>query len=275
MLLLVLLCACQAGVPVSPPQQADEFDHPSKVHFTFGTDAAWWSTRFRAQVKEDGDLMSGTSIDLVHDLKLADERGIPIYGGGTITAVTDQTDWHRTELFLTAEYWARTWTGSTVLDSDQVLDDVVFKKGAPVDSHFRLSTLDLGVGIRQTGNDWMRGGASLLLHAVIGELRMQSGTQEKEVTVGDLTWGLGGFFEYRPWNILALGASLKGYLSFNESTQTTLSADVRVYAGVEWKFIRFETGFRYTPFTEGQGASETFRYDLYGPYVSLSAWISF
>lgn len=271
MILIGLLLALQdPAVPFDEPKQ-----HEPGYTASFGTDTEWWSARFRAQVKVDGDLLSGTSIDLVHDLKMSDERGIPMVGGGTITWVTDRSAWHVSELFLTAEYWSRTWNASTVLDSDQVLDDIVFKKGAPVDSHFRLTSLDLGVGLRATSNQWVRGGGSLLLHAAVGELRIQNATQDKEVTVGDLTWGIGGFVEYRPWNILVAGGSMKGYVSFTDSNQTTLSADVRAYVGVEWTFVRFEAGFRYTPFSEGAGEKETFRYDLYGPYVSLSLWIGF
>jgi hypothetical protein len=276
MILLGLLLALQQQdlekrtlPPESDPKPGSQY------HAGIGTDVIWWSARFDAQIRVDSDTSNGSSIDLVHDLKMSSERGIPIYGGGSIYIGAGHEEDPQGELYLTAEYWARTWNGSTTLQSDQVLGGVAFNKGTPVDSHFRLTSLDLGAGARGTNQQlWIRGGGQIYLHGTIGDLQISGAGKRKDVTVGEAMWGLGGFFEYRPWNILMGGASVKGYTDFTGEQRSSMG-DLRAYAGVDWKFIRLEAGFRYMPFTESHPSDERFRFDLYGPYASISLSLNF
>lgn len=273
MLILALLLILQD--PFSPQAEGDR--PPGFYHFGIGPDLGFWSTRFSGSMRVDGESLSGSTIDLCRDLNLSPSKGIPIYGGGTIYIPTSITDRESTEILFSAEYWNAVWAGSTVLADNETLGDHVFTKGTFVESHFHLTQVDLAVGLRkQDAHARLRGGVSLLLHVVEGKLRMEGAGVDTDEHTGSLTWGIGGFGEFRPVDFLLAGASVKGYtdVSSSSSSLDSWGADLRVYTGTEWKFLRVEAGFRYAPSASGDG-SDSLRTSLYGPYASLSLVLRF
>ncbi|MBV8882026.1 MAG: hypothetical protein JO332_18870 [Planctomycetaceae bacterium] len=197
------------------------------------------------------------------------ERGIPIYGGGSVYIPVSHAR-NPDEILLSAEYWARQWKSATVLDENEQFGNATYAKGTRVGSAFRLDSFDLALAYRAQDDDgYLRGGASLLLHATGGKLKLsRAGTTEQE-TFGDLLWGGGLFGELRPQRFFLIGLSVKGYTNFGQDPGTGM-ADLRAFAGVDWKFLRFEGGLRYMPYAEAGTTDKKMSFDLYGPYVSLS-----
>jgi hypothetical protein len=265
MLILALILALQEnGLP-----QEEEPLPPGSYTFGIGPDFGFWSTRFTGSIRKDGDMVEGTTIDLRHDLDLSPSKGIPIYGGGTITIPTSISGREITTLFLSAEYWNAEWVGSTPLAERESFGNRVFPKGTSVESHFSLTSLDLAIGIRkEDARTFARAGGTLLLHVDDGKLRMKGGGVESDEHVGTLTWGVGVFGEFHPFGPILAGASVKGYMGSSESLDAW-GLDLRAYGGFEWKFFRVESGIRYARHAETPG-DESLRYDLYGLYVSLS-----
>jgi hypothetical protein len=144
------------------------------------------------------------------------------------------------------------------------------KSGTTVKSRFQLNSLYLGVtGRLEDPATRLQGALTLLLQGTEGRFRMQSAATTHQEKFGDLTWGLGLAGEWRPLDFFLAGLSLKGTINFGD-TANTYEADLRGYVGAEWKYFRFEGGYRYMPYQEGHASSNSMRFDLYGPYVSLS-----
>lgn len=278
--LLLLLTLQQVDTFKDRPgaqQAVDTFhdDPPGAYRFGVGPDLGWWSTRLGGTAKADGTSSSGTPLDLTHDLKLPASRGIPIYGGGTfyIPMSHDEEGW--SELRFTAEYWSREWKGSTVLPQKVVYEEATFAPGTAVESRLRLASLDLAASIVAENSVYrLVGGATLLLRGTVADLKITSNTSKGDQEFGDLFWGVGLFGEYRPWDLLLVGISLKGYTTFGSDFEAG-QADLKAFAGVEWKFFRLEGGIRYIPYAESSSAGHSLHYDLYGGYVGLSLFIRF
>jgi len=254
----------------SPPPAQDEPRAAMPHGAGIGPDLAWWMTRLHGHVQADAGSVPGTSIDLRKDLNLPLDRGIPIYGGGSIYVPLSTDPHEHAELILSAEYWTRQWWGSTPLAGDIVFGDATYKSGTTVKSRFQLDSLDLGVtGRLEDLATRLQGALTLLLQGTEGRLRMQSAATTHQEKFGDLTWGLGLAGEWRPLDFFLAGLSLKGTINFGD-TANTYEADLRGYVGAEWKYFRLEGGYRYMPYQEGHASSNSMKFDLYGSYVSLS-----
>ena len=264
MLIIALVLALQEPAPV----EREEPLPPGSYTFGIGPDFGFWSVRFAGSIRKDGDRISGTTVDLCHDLDLSPSKGIPIYGGGTITLPMSISGREIKELFLSAEYWNADWAGSTVLAETENFGDRSFPKGTSVESHFHLTSVDLAIGVRVVDPRTLaRAGGSLLLHFDDAKLRMKGGGGESDEHADSLTWGIGGFGEFHPVGPLLAGTSVKAYVGSSDLDAWGL--DLRAYGGFEWRFFRLESGIRYSRHAEGPG-DESLRYDLYGLYVSVS-----
>jgi len=278
--LLLLLALQQVDTFKDRPgaqQPVDTFKDDSQGAYSFGVgpDLGWWSTRLGGTAKADGMSTPGTPLDLTRDLNLPASRGIPIYGGGTfyIPMAHDLDGW--SELRFTAEYWSREWKGWTVLPQKVVYEEATFAPGTAVDSRLRLASLDLAASVCAENTRYrLLGGASLLPRGTVADLKIASGASTGDQDFGDLFWGLGLFGEYRPWDLFFVGISLKGYTTFGSDFEAG-QADLKAYAGVEWRFFRLEGGIRYLPYAESSSEGHSLHYDLYGGYVGLSLFIRF
>jgi hypothetical protein len=279
---LVLLLALQPvdtfkdkpGHPQTDPS-ANEIGADDRYHFGIGPDFGFWTTHLGGSARVDGTATPGTSIDLIHDLNLPSVRGIPIYGGGSLYLSLEHDQESRSEVLFTAEYWSREWKGSTILSKPLSFGDSTFLAGSPLDSRLRLDSLDLAITYRTEG--FIRNvavGGSLLLRGTFPDLKLSSPTTRADQEFGDLLWGFGVFGEYRPFNLLLAGVSLKGYIPFGDDWDQGM-ADLRGYVGAEWRFVRLEGGIRYIPYSESSSAGHSLHYDLYGPYVALTLVLRF
>ena len=104
-------------------------------------------------------------------------------------------------------------------------------------------------------------GVSILLRGTLADLKISSATSSGDQEFGDLFWGVGLFGEYRPWELVFVGASAKGYRHVWVRFRSGPGGS-RGIAGTEWKFLSLEGGFRYIPYAESSSAGHSLHYDL-------------
>jgi hypothetical protein len=261
--------------PPANPFQDDTGSAYDRYRFGIGPDLGFWTTQLGGTARLDGPTSSGTLIDLVHDLNLPATRGIPIYGGGTPYIPLTMEPRNKTELLLSAEYWSRQWKGSANLSEDVIFGKASFPSGTLVESQFRLASLDLAASFRFDDADYsLVGGFSLMLRGTVADLKISGAAASDRQEFGDIFSGYGLFGEFHPFEFMFVGIDAKWYTAFGDRFDTWM-ADLRAYAGAEWKFFRLEGGIRYTPYAESSPDGHSLHYDLYGPYVSLSLFLRF
>jgi len=274
--LLLFLLALQAEQSPAPAHSRDrnqsESESVRSTQFEIGPILQYWFPRFKGDFRFDGSSKSGTRIDLVHDLNLPNEGGIPMYGGGAIGAWARVSPSDHGELLFEAEYWAHARAGSQTLNLPMNLGDETFPKGTFADSRFTTTCLTLdAMGAYSSGP--LYGGICLSIQARSARLRMDSAAVHAKETIDDVYWGGGLFFEFRPIPYTMGGLSIKGFTSFGDATETS-TGDFRFYAGFRWNALSLEGGYRidrYVLDLSEKGLGTT----MQGAYVALNAIIRF
>ena len=247
-------------------------DPPERYTVAFGRLAQYWLPRFRGKIRVDGNALRGTDIDAVDDLNMPDHLAIPILSGGDIGFSVSPAALDKVDLLFVAEYWTHQWSGHELLQSPETLGDVAFPAGSDLESRLTLTSLTLDVlGVFRDGP--IRAGLALSLLGTYARLRMDTPTQSSKEKIEEAWWGGGAVFEVHPVRGLFVGGSAKGFSNFRHPLEGG-AGDFRAYAGVEWRMLRLEVGYR-AWIHQLEIPDKTLNYFLHGPYAAIGLAIRF
>jgi hypothetical protein len=266
-----LTAALLLGLQV-PDRIKDADEPPNAASVELAAIRTFWFPEFRGRARVDGASTSGTTLRLIDDLRLPNDKVIPIFTGGDISVTVRQTLSTKDRLLFSAEYWTREWMGNATLASTEVLGNAVFPAGTYVEDRLHLLSVTLDAYLVHEEEPF-RVGFTFPIHILSARLRMDAASAADRDSFLDVCWGGGVFADVRPIRYAFAGVSAKAYTGMTHFGRTG-GSDVRGYVGAEWWHLRLEGGYRYRSY-EMDLQERDFRYTLGGPYVAFSLILRF
>jgi hypothetical protein len=264
MLALVLAFAfCQEEFQGSPP------NHRFHLYAELG---CWWPAvrgRFNVdEVHSDGwfgtDRVSGTNLDLDQNLGLRGDRALPTFQIGFELGDRNRPNLHFSG--VKSEFWFRTWSGSSVLNSEETVEGTVFPAGSAVQSELEATYVGVDAVFHAKPNEILFLTLTTGMRFLFTHLEMESASVRESVSDAAILYlGAGLKAEWEPVPRFLVGGSLGFHFGL---LPPGMIWEGSAFLGARAGPFRLEGGYQFFWLGSVSGAGATSLF-MGGPFVGL------